>query len=166
MRARELPGSSRLSSHSCWEVDVASAAPSLGSEPPPVPHCSSGGECQPSLRISPPRARSTAVCMPAWSGGSHRPFCIYFKVLDFVAFFFQSPCKVGHLLLFQLPLSFFGTRQILSFDSEGIRLSGPEDCCGGRGWVLSHSVEDIGPLEAWVREKGEEGRQRECEERR
>ena len=72
--------------------------------------------------------------VPAWSRGSHRPLCIYFKVLDFLwLFFFQPPCKVGHLLLFQLPLSFFGTRQILSFDAEGIRLSGPEYCQGRVG---------------------------------
>lgn len=46
------------------------------------------GGYQPSMWITPPRARNPAACVPAWSGGSHRPFCIYFKVLDFVAFFF------------------------------------------------------------------------------
>lgn len=38
--------------------------------------------------IAQPQASNTTACVPAWSGGSHRPFCIYFKVPDFVAFFF------------------------------------------------------------------------------
>ena len=70
--------------------------------------------------------------------------------MAFFFFFSSPPCKVGHLLLFQLPLSFFGTRQILSFDAEGIRLSGPE-YCRGRAGVPSQPEEDTGQLEAWVR---------------
>lgn len=94
---------------------------------PSLPHCSLSGERQPARSLpawSPePRAQRTSTCA-GLVRGSHRPFCIYFKVLDFVAFLFLPPCKVGHLLLFQLSLSFFGTRQILSFDPKGIWLSG------------------------------------------
>ena len=65
-----------------------STAPSPGSKFPPVLQCSSAGEGRPRARLSPPRARNAAARVPAWSRGSHRPLCIYFKVLDFMGVFF------------------------------------------------------------------------------
>lgn len=112
-----------------------SLAPSLGLEPPPMLHCSSGEDTSPacgSPHLKPGTLRH--VCQPGLGGVTVPSASISRFWILWLFFFFKPPCKVGHLLLFQLPLRFFGTRQILSFDSEGIHLSGPEDHCrGGEG---------------------------------
>ena len=129
-----------------------STAPCLGSEPSPTAaEVEDSSPARGAPRPEPGTLR--CVCQSGLGGvtGHSASISRFWIFRGFFFFFFSSPpCKVGHLLLFQLPLSFFGTRQILSFDAEGIRLSGPE-YCRGRAGVPSQPEEDTGQLEAWVR---------------
>lgn len=109
--------------------------PCSGSEPPPMLHCSEAEDASPA-HGAPAWARNIAVRVPAWSRGVTGGVHLFQGSGFFVAFFFFFPTTLqsrSPALLFQLPLSFFGTRQILSFDAGGASTFWPEYCQGGGG---------------------------------